>query len=71
MEENHLFIRLVMTMEMTCEDVQKNLEDYSEKRLAPPMMCQIEKHVFDCYDCLLCYVGKIQWEPEERKIPAA
>ena len=64
------FIRLVITMKMTCEEVQKNLKDYAEKRLSAPMMCQIEQHVFDCYDCLLCYVGEVQWEPDARKIPA-
>jgi hypothetical protein len=59
-----------MTMEIKCEDVRKNIKDYTEHRLEPRLMGQIEQHIFDCSDCLLYYVAETQWEPEVRKIPA-
>jgi hypothetical protein len=57
-------------MELNCEEVRKNLKDYAEHRLEPPLMGRVEQHVFDCYDCLLLYVAEIKWEPDARKIPA-
>jgi hypothetical protein len=57
-------------MEMNCEEVRKHLKDYADRRLEAPLMGQVEQHVFECYDCLLCYVGEIHWEPDVRKIPA-
>lgn len=57
-------------MEIKCEDIRKHIKDYSEHRLATPLMGQVERHIFDCYDCLLLFAAETQWEPEVREIPA-
>jgi hypothetical protein len=57
-------------MELTCEEARKYLKDCAEHRLEPPLLGRVEQHIFDCYDCLLCYVAETQWEPDAHKIPA-
>ena len=59
--------RQVRAMEISCEDVRKNLKDYREHRLGPPQKGQIERHLFYCPECIfhLALVTARSLEKEE------
>ncbi len=45
-------VRKVRVMEINCEEVRKNLQEYREHRLGPPQKGQIERHLYYCPECI-------------------
>ena len=56
-------------MEISCEDVRKNIDEYAQHRLEEPLKERIGWHVYVCTECLLHYVVATSRDLEKQEVP--